>query len=69
MSSDAPIDVEVTILGIGLPKDKASWTGPNGEVVDFYTVPEFGSIASLVLVVAVAAIITLSTKSRLISKL
>jgi predicted secreted protein with PEFG-CTERM motif len=69
LSSDTPVDVEVTILGIGLPKDRASWTGPNGEVVDFYAVPEFGSIASLVFVIAVAAIITLSTKLRLISKL
>jgi len=69
LSSDAPVDVEVTILGIGLPEDRISWTGPNSEVVDFYAVPEFGSIASLVLVIAVAAIITLSTKLRLISKL
>ena len=69
LSSDMPVDVEVTILGIGLPKDRTSWTGPNGEVVDFSAVPEFGSIASLILVIAVASIITVSTKSRLMSKL
>ena len=69
LSSDTPVDVEVTILGIGLPKDRASWTGPNGEVVDFYAVPEFGSITSLVFVMGVAAIIALRTRSRLISKL
>ena len=69
LSSDMPVDVEVTILGIGLPKDRTSWTGPNSEVVDFFAVPEFGSLASLVLVIAVASIITLSTKPRLMSKL
>jgi len=69
LSSDMPVDVEVTILGIGLPKDRTSWTGPNGEVVDFYAVPEFGSLALLILVIAVASIITVSTKSRLMSKL
>ncbi len=69
LSFDMPVDVEVTILGIGLPKDRTSWTGPNGEVVDFSAVPEFGSIASLVLVIAVASIITVSMRSRLISKL
>lgn len=52
-----------------MPKDRTSWAGPNGEVVGFYAVPEFGSIASLVLVIAVASIIALSTKSRLMSKL
>ncbi len=69
LSSDTPVNVEVTILGIGLLNDRTSWTGPNGEVVDFYAVPEFGSLASLVLVITITSIITLSTKSRLVSKL
>jgi predicted secreted protein with PEFG-CTERM motif len=69
LSSDSPVDVEVTILGIGLLKDRTSWTGPNDGVVDFYAVPEFGSLAPLILVIAVVSIITLSTKSRLMSKL
>ena len=35
------------------------------EIVDGAVVPEFGAIASLVLIVAISSIIVLSTKSRL----
>lgn len=68
LSSDMPIDVEVTILGIGLPKDRSAWAGPNGEVITFSAVPEFGSIALLALVGSIVAIIV-NTKSRLNQKL
>ena len=33
LASDSPVDVKVTILGIGLPDDQANWTGPKGDVV------------------------------------
>lgn len=40
LGSDSPLDVQVTILGIGLPDDEANWTGPKGEVVSAQVVPE-----------------------------
>ncbi|GEM_PF-4424078 len=34
LSSDNPVYVQVTILGIGLPYDKQHWTGPIGDVIN-----------------------------------
>ncbi len=34
LGSDNQVDVQVTILGIGLPYDKDHWTGPIGDVID-----------------------------------
>jgi hypothetical protein len=62
--SDDPVDVEVTILGIGLPKERASWTGPNEESLTFYTVPEFGLLTLTILAISVTMMIV-SVKSKL----
>lgn len=63
--SDDPVDVEVTILGIGLPKDRADWTGPNEETLTFYAIPEFGLLSLTVLMISVMTMIILEKKSRL----
>ena len=34
LGSDNQVDVQITILGIGLPYDKDHWTGPIGDVID-----------------------------------
>lgn len=60
LSSGDPVDVEITILGIGMPKDKEEWTGPKGEIVDFRTVPEFGSTVAVVLLVSAIAVVACS---------
>ena len=65
LRSDDPVDVKITILGIGPPGEESSWTGPKGEVMMFTVVPEFGAIAAMVLAVAIISIIAVSTKSRL----
>ncbi|HSB56415.1 MAG TPA: hypothetical protein VLD38_01205 [Nitrosopumilaceae archaeon] len=62
--SDNPVNVEVTILGIGLPKDRADWTGPNEDTLTFYAIPEFGLLPLTVLMVSIMMIIFLEQKSR-----
>lgn len=62
--SDDPVNVEVTILGIGLPKERASWTGPNEESLTFYAVPEFGLLTLTILAISVAMMIVY-VKSKL----
>lgn len=69
LTSNSPVDVQVTILGIGFPGDEASWTGPIGDVVSLQVVPEFGTIAALVLAISIVSIIVVTAKSRVIPKL
>ena len=69
LASDSPVDVQVTILGIGLPDEEASWTGPIGDVVSLQIVPEFGTIAALVLAISIVSIIAVTAKTRVIPKL
>ncbi len=69
LSSDSPVDIQVTILGIGLPDEEANWTGPKGDVVSLQVVPEFGTIAALILAISIVSIIAVTAKSRVIPKL
>ena len=62
-SDDLPIDVTVTFQGFGMPGEEM--TGPVGLTSNAQAVPEFGTIASLVLVVAISSIVVLSAKGRL----
>ena len=63
-ASDAnPIDVTVTFQGFGMPGEEM--TGPVGLTNTAQAVPEFGTIAALILVVAIGSIIAVSAKSRL----
>jgi len=65
-SSDMPVDVTVTFNGFGIDPP---FTGPVGEAGTMQVVPEFGTIAMMVLGVAIVSIIALSAKSRVILKL
>ena len=62
-SDSNPIDVTVTFQGFGMPGEEM--TGPVGLTNTAQAVPEFGTIAALILVVAIASIIAVSAKSRL----
>jgi predicted secreted protein with PEFG-CTERM motif len=63
--SDDPVDIQVKILGIGLPDDDpTTWTGPKGDVISLQVVPEFGPLAIIILAISVVSIIALSTKIR-----
>ena len=67
-SDENPIDVEVVSLGIGAPGDEDSWTGPVGQVTTAKVVPEFGTIAMMVLAVAIISIVAVTAKSRVIPR-
>jgi predicted secreted protein with PEFG-CTERM motif len=62
LSSGDPVDVSITLQGIGLPGEEANWTGPMGDVVMFTVVPEFGTIAVMILGIAIVSIIAMSAR-------
>ena len=62
-SDDLPIDVTVTFQGFGIPGEE--FTGPIGLTSNAQAVPEFGTIAAMILAVAIVSIIAVSAKSRL----
>ncbi len=70
LDSDDPVDIKVTVLGFGLPDDEENWSGPRGEILMFNVVPEFGAIATVVMFVAIGAVMLMSSKyTRAIPKL
>ena len=67
-SDENPIDVEVISLGIGAPGNEADWTGTTGSVATAKVVPEFGTIAMMILAVAIISIVAITAKSRVIPR-
>jgi predicted secreted protein with PEFG-CTERM motif len=71
MHSTAPlesadqVDIKVTVLGFGLPGEEDNWSGPNGEILMFNVVPEFGTVAAMILAIAILSIVAVSAKSKL----
>jgi len=65
LTSNDAVDIQVTLLGFGLPDDEANWTGSTGEILYFNVVPEFGTIAVMILAVTITSIIIVSAKSKL----
>lgn len=68
-SDENPIDVEIVSLGIGAPGEEDSWTGPVGTVATAKVVPEFGTVAMMILAVAIISIVAVTAKSRVIPRL
>lgn len=67
-ASDAnPVDVKLTFKGFGLPGE--TMTGPIGEIATKKVVPEFGTIAMMILAVSIISIIAVTAKTRVIPKL
>ncbi len=67
-SDDNPINVKVESLGIGAPGNSDDWTGPVGQVTTAQVVPEFGTIAMMVLAVAIISIVAVTAKSRVVPR-
>ncbi len=65
-SDDNPVDVSVTFNGFGVDEP---FTGPVGQVATKQVVPEFGTIAMMVLAVAIISIIAVTAKTRVIPRL
>src|SRR3990172_8979708 len=69
-SDDNPVDIQVVSLGIGLPGEEANWSGPIDEIVATkQVVPEFGTIAMMILGISIVSIIAVTAKTRVIPKL
>jgi len=68
-SDENPIYVEVVPFGIGAPDDSDHWTGAKNNspfvLGELKVVPEFGTIAVMILAVAIISIIAISAKSKL----
>jgi predicted secreted protein with PEFG-CTERM motif len=66
LSSSNAVDITITFQGYGIDDPK---TGPIGEVVEFTNVvPEFGTIAMMILAVAIISIVAVTAKSRVIPR-
>ena len=62
LATSDPVDITVTFQGFGVNE----LTGPIGETLEFaQVVPEFGTIAALILAVAIVSIVAVSARSRL----
>ncbi|HXW02379.1 MAG TPA: PEFG-CTERM sorting domain-containing protein [Candidatus Nitrosotenuis sp.] len=62
LSSSDPVDIQIKILGIGLPEDEVNWSGPIGETISLSIVPEFGTFVMLVLTTAIMSIVLMGSK-------
>jgi len=63
--ADMPVDITVEFLGFGVDE----MTGPSGELATAQVVPEFGTIAMMILGVAIISIIAVTAKSRVIPRI
>ncbi|MFQ5440168.1 MAG: PEFG-CTERM sorting domain-containing protein [Nitrosopumilaceae archaeon] len=67
LSSSDPVEITVTFQGYGVHDPK---TGSIGEKVVFSNiVPEFGTVAVMILTVAIISIIAIPAKTRVIPRL
>ncbi|MGD8431720.1 MAG: PEFG-CTERM sorting domain-containing protein [Nitrosopumilaceae archaeon] len=67
LSSADPVDIKITFQGYGVDDPK---TGPIGEEVQFSNVvPEFGTIAMVILGVSIISIVAFTSKTRVIPRL
>ena len=65
-SGDNPVDVEVEFLGFGIDPP---FTGPIGQMGETQVVPEFGTIAVMILGVAIISIIVVTARTKVIPRL
>ena len=65
LDSSDPVDITITFQGYGIDEK----TGPIGEEVVFTNVvPEFGTIAMMILAVAIISIVAVTAKSRVVPR-
>ena len=70
LATDDPVDVRVTFQGYGLPDTPlAERAGPVGEMVEFEDVPEFGAIAVVILIASIVAIVAVSARSAVFTRI
>jgi predicted secreted protein with PEFG-CTERM motif len=70
LQSSDPVDIKITLNGIGLPgTDPSTWTGVKGEVLVFHgtaqnVVPEFGPVAGMIIAISTIGVVVITRKSR-----
>lgn len=64
LPSNDNVSIKITLQGIGTV---APFTGPQGESIHVNVVPEFGTIAMMMLTVSIISIIVISAKSKLVT--
>jgi len=67
-SDESPIDIEIVSLGIGPPGVNQDWVSTVDTSYTTQVVPEFGTIAMMVLAVAIISIVAVTAKSRVIPR-
>ena len=65
-SDTMPLNIQVTFNGFGIEEP---FTGPIGQVATKQVVPEFGTIAMMILGVSIVSIIAITTKSKIFPKI
>ena len=65
-SETMPLNIKVTFNGFGLEEP---FSGPKGEVATKQVVPEFGTIAMMILGVSIVSIIAITAKSKIFPKI
>ena len=62
--SSNPVDIQVTLNGVGLPgTDPSTWTGPKGDMVIFHKIPEF-PVSAIMIMALVVSMVILFTKFK-----
>ena len=64
-SDEMPIDITVELLGFGIDEI----TGPSGKLAEKQVVPEFGTIAMMILAISIVSIIAITARSRIIPRI
>lgn len=67
LKSGEPVDVQITILGIGLPDKKSEWTGPKDDIIPIHVTPEFGPITMIVMGIALLSLVGITGRTKLLS--
>lgn len=65
LQTDSSLDIQIRLVSVGSNIIKTSWNDSQGEIIEFKTVPEFGTVAGLVLVATISGVIFLSTKTKM----
>lgn len=65
LNSDSPVNVTISINGIGPAENMEEWIGPKGEVLMFTVVPEFGIMTLSLFAISVAVMIFFSMKNKI----
>ena len=67
LNSEEPVSIIITINGIGNSENQEEWVGPQGEIIMFTVVPEFGTISIILLGITIMMMVFLSSKNKTMS--